>query len=330
MLSPTHQALEKFDNQHDFERLCADILNFLGRKNVTPVAPRGGSDGGKDIIFSNGANEQGLACVTLRKDSDQKFDEDFRERRKGEYGEYFFFTNQYLTAGQKLKYEKHCVNVLEAVLVIQDIEALRSLLDSTLQDVRSTYLHIADDKSEYVRRQIIQLIKYPNVTDLTNGTRHISFTESTICLPQQVELFSLLLQSDDNVLLGVSNVGNLLLNYKEKYYQYQELLNQIQGKCKEVVFRQSFSPVQRQHGWRNIFYNYFLMRRYGYDKGRAQKEIRTNYDITPSDCERVYEVFCTDDNVMSAVVTSEALAQECSEIISEIKCKLFDTEKKDQ
>jgi hypothetical protein len=51
MLSLTKKALEEFDNQHDFERMAADILNGLGYKHVTPIAPRGGSDGGKRQVM---------------------------------------------------------------------------------------------------------------------------------------------------------------------------------------------------------------------------------------------------------------------------------------
>ena len=42
MLLLTKKALEEFDNQHDFERMCADILNGLGCKDVVLIAPRGG------------------------------------------------------------------------------------------------------------------------------------------------------------------------------------------------------------------------------------------------------------------------------------------------
>src|SRR4030042_4390253 len=103
MLSLTQKALEEFDNQHDFERMCADILNALGYKDVTPIAPKGGSDGGRDITFTTETGCKGLACVTLRKDSETKFDEDFTQRKSGEYEKYYFFTNRYLTATQKLK-----------------------------------------------------------------------------------------------------------------------------------------------------------------------------------------------------------------------------------
>jgi len=42
MLSQTRRALEDFDNQHDFERLAADVLTGLGYSDVDPQAPGGG------------------------------------------------------------------------------------------------------------------------------------------------------------------------------------------------------------------------------------------------------------------------------------------------
>lgn len=101
MLNTTHQALEKFDNQHDFERMSADILNKLGYKNVVPIAPRGGGDGSRDITFLNYDGELSLACISLRKDVNTKIMSDLSDRKKGEFAEYTFFTNQYLTSTEK-------------------------------------------------------------------------------------------------------------------------------------------------------------------------------------------------------------------------------------
>ena len=39
MYSQTVAMLEKFDNQHDFERMCADILFALGYRDVELIAP---------------------------------------------------------------------------------------------------------------------------------------------------------------------------------------------------------------------------------------------------------------------------------------------------
>ena len=72
MYSETTTRLEKFDNQHEFERMCADILARLGYRDVTLIAPRGGSDRGMDITFSTESGGRGLACVTLRQDSKVK------------------------------------------------------------------------------------------------------------------------------------------------------------------------------------------------------------------------------------------------------------------
>ena len=66
MLSRTRQGIEAFDNQHDFERLAADILNGLGYQDVEPMAPGGGAGGGYDTKFRD-AGAQGIAFVTLEK-----------------------------------------------------------------------------------------------------------------------------------------------------------------------------------------------------------------------------------------------------------------------
>lgn len=145
MYSHTRTVLEQFDNQHDFERLCADILNAIGYKDVVLLAPRGGSDGGKDITFTTENGGKGLACVTLRKDIETKFNEDFSQRKPGEFEKYMFFCTAYLTASQKLKFTRYCLDQLQALLVPMDIEALRSLLDSILKPMREKYLGIKDD-----------------------------------------------------------------------------------------------------------------------------------------------------------------------------------------
>jgi len=145
LFSPTVAILEKFDNEHEFERMCADILIALGYEDIVPVAPRGGSDGGMDITFKNQRGEKGLACVTLRKDIMVKFKEDFSQRTAGESNVYILFCTKYLTHKQKLEFAKYCLNTLQAEFVPKDIEALRSLLDSSLKSIRESYLGIKDD-----------------------------------------------------------------------------------------------------------------------------------------------------------------------------------------
>jgi len=153
MLDLTKKALEEFDNQHDFERMCADILNALGNRDVVLMAPRGGGDAGRDITFTYGDNQKGIACVTLRKDIGRKFKEDFSRRKPGEYDKYMLFCTAYLTSSQKLDFARFCLDNLRAEFVPQDIEAIRSLLDSGLKDIRRKYLNIED--AELNRRRAI-------------------------------------------------------------------------------------------------------------------------------------------------------------------------------
>lgn len=106
MLSPTKYALEEFDNAHDFERMCADILNSLGYQHVTPIAPQGGNDGGKDIEYTTSDKSKGLACVSLEKKYKTKFINDLNKHKKGDYSEYIIFSNQYITAKNKKIYKR--------------------------------------------------------------------------------------------------------------------------------------------------------------------------------------------------------------------------------
>lgn len=140
LFSHTIAALEKFDNQHEFERMAADILNSLGYENVMLMAPRGGSDRGMDITFTTDDRRKGLACVTLRKGIDVKFKEDFSKRKVGEFNLYILFCTAYLTASQKLQFTQYCLNTLQAEFLPKDIETLRSLLDSTMLPIRKKYL----------------------------------------------------------------------------------------------------------------------------------------------------------------------------------------------
>lgn len=154
MYSQTTAVLEKYDNDHEFERMCADILNALGFRDVVPIAPRGGNDGGKDITFTTENGGKGLACVTLRKDIEKKYYEDFSQRQPGEFEKYMLFCTAHLTAQRKREFIGYCLDTLQAEFVPYDIEALRSLLDSVLQPIRETYLGIIDQ--EKLRRKEIE------------------------------------------------------------------------------------------------------------------------------------------------------------------------------
>jgi len=155
MFDLTRKALEEFDNQHDFERMCADMLNALGNEDVVLVAPRGGPDEGKDITFSFGRGEKGLAWVTLRKDIERKFEEDSSRRTAGEFDKYVLFSTAYIGSNLKKQFAEYCLSELQGEFVPQDIEAIASLLDTSLKEIRRKYLHIVTEGTEKQRRRAI-------------------------------------------------------------------------------------------------------------------------------------------------------------------------------
>ena len=171
MLSPTKYALEEFDNAHDFERMCADILNSLGYQHVTPIAPQGGNDGGKDIEYTTSDKSKGWACVSLEKKYKTKVINDLNKHKKGDYSEYIIFSNQYITAKNKKDIQTHCVNRLDTYCEIKDIECLRSLLDTTFQQIREKYLNIKTEDNIQFHFKITKITHYKLDANIINDVR---------------------------------------------------------------------------------------------------------------------------------------------------------------
>lgn len=289
MLSLTQKALEEFDNQHDFERMCADILNALGYKDVTPIAPRGGSDGGRDITFTTEDGNKGLACVTLRQESEAKFTEDFSQRKKGDFQKYYFFTNRYLTASQKLKFAKYCIDNLNAEFQSQDREALRSLLDSALTAIRKRYLQIDDDNSAQIRKHITNILKYPATLSPTNFQDRAGLAEWKLTRPTHREIYYYIFAIDDDELKQIPSIGKMLHNYKENYYNFCLAATTLTEKCRKIIGTQTETSFQFINGW-TIFFDYFLMRSFGNSEQDAQQSVAINYGITYDKCEQVFNL----------------------------------------
>src|SRR5260370_19826565 len=95
MYSQTIAVLEKYDNDREFERMCGSIVVAQGYKDVVPVAPRGGSDGGMDITFTTESGRKGLASATLRKHIERKFEEDFYRRKPAQFAKSVLFCTAY-------------------------------------------------------------------------------------------------------------------------------------------------------------------------------------------------------------------------------------------
>ncbi len=317
MLSLTHQALEKFDNQHDFERMCADMLNELGYQNVTPIAPKGGSDGGRDITFTISDGTKGLACVTLRTDGIQKFKEDFHQRSKGDFQQYIFFTNQYLTAAQKLSFEKYCVNDLDASFMSYDVEALRSLLDSALKSIRKRYLHIDDDRAAKIRSQVKKILQYSDALAPNNYKDRSGLAEWRLSSPAGRELFYTLIDAEDDELEQVPEIGSLLLAYKQKYYSFSQSTNALTEVGKKLISRLPLNEFQFIHGW-TIYFEYFLSRAFGNSISETRNIVAVNYGITYEDCENAYNSMLAQSEVSTKVEKIKSTGLEVGRVADQL------------
>ena len=159
MLNHTRRALEDFDNQHEFERMAADVLNALGYLDVEPMAPAGGADGGRDVKFRE-CESLGIAFVTLDKRIREKFKRDLAEQQRGE-GRRALFCNVDVSPSMKITFAKDAID-LGYTLEVFDLERLRSLLDSSLKDIRRRYLSIDDAVAARLRSDVTKLLRFPD------------------------------------------------------------------------------------------------------------------------------------------------------------------------
>jgi hypothetical protein len=316
MYSSTTVALEKFDNQHEFERMAADTLNALGYKDVVLMAPRGGSDGGRDIPFTTESGGKGLACVTLRKDIEEKFREDFSQRSVGEYEKYMLFCTAHLTAKQKLKFMTFCADTLEAEFVPQDIEALRSLLDSALKEIRKRYLNLDDNSSAKIRSHIIKLLKYPKAIAANAYSDHSGFVEFRYTEGMHRELFYFLSQYEDDEIKQMPVIGIFLTKYKEDYYQFKSTGDELGEVAMKVI---SDNVVVRFiQGWR-IYFDYFLARLAGLSQDETVRKVNFNYEITPQEAERIYVLLQTHEQLLPLINNMAIHRNAMNEDISKLK-----------
>lgn len=297
MLSQTRRALEDFDNQHDFERMAADILNGLGYSNVEPMAPRGGPDGGRDIKFMEG-DTPGIAFVTLEKNIKRKFKQDLEKQDDaGDAGGVIsLFCDVDVSPSLKLGFAKDAIAKRYRIEVF-DLERLRSLLDSNLKEVRRRYLKIDDELAVQLRSEISKLLRFPDaIPDVTHPPTLI---ETLLLDKQPRRIFDVLMRFEEKDILEVPGIGEALHNHLKSYYRFrqralrleEDLLTRV-GRNVEVRF-----PV----AWK-IYLKYTWMRFGGLSKDNIVAGGNfLNYGITWDDAERVFINLAGDGTVSSAV-----------------------------
>ena len=217
MLSQTRRALEDFDNQHEFERMAADVLNALGYSNVEPMAPRGGSDGGRDIKFRKG-DTYGVALVTLDKKIRDKFKRDLL-KQGGAEGVIALFCNVDVSPSQKLDFAREAI-ARGYRLEVFDLERLRSLLDISLKEVRRQYLGIDDEVAARIRSETTKLLRFPDA--VADSSLAPTLVEGLLINKLPRRLFDLLMKYEERDVHEVLGIGQALQDYLKAYYSFRQ------------------------------------------------------------------------------------------------------------
>jgi hypothetical protein len=293
VLNLTRKAIEEFDNSHDFERMAADILNSLGYENVEPMAPAGGADAGRDIKYTD-AGARAVAFVTLEKQIKAKFARDVARVSPGELAALSLFCNVQVTPDQKLEFVQ-TASAKGATLAIYDLERLRSLLETSLKDIRRRYLHLDDAVSEEIRSKVSTLLRFPDAEPLQTST--MSLLETMLVDQRPAKLFAIVKGHNPETLSSVPEIGTALADIQQSYYAFKGNANELFNTLMDRVGRNV--GVRFSQGWR-IYVQYAFMR-WG---GRTREDIESggnflNYSITWDDAERVATLLQTDNELIA-------------------------------
>ena len=313
MFNQTRQYLTTFDNQHEFERLAADVLNSLGYENVKPMAPLGGADGGTDILYTNG-DAKGVAFVTLRKDIRTKFLEDLSKYQESS-DEIALFSIVDITLKQKAEFTSEAINK-GATLEIFDIERIRSLFDSTLKELRRRYLGIDDDVSVQIKDKLNKFIKFKNTQIIERKVHTILETMFTNKLPQNI--FYLLISYELNSVKEVPKIGSNLENYLRRYYSF--IGNLIKNEDLLITQIGKYEKCRIRESWR-IHYKYSIMRFNDTTSSDIQNHgFFLNYGITWESAESIFKHLLQDkslETLIKPIITEyDELSDLCLDLIN--------------
>jgi hypothetical protein len=260
MLSQARRALEDFDNQHDFERMAADVLNALGYSDVEPMAPGGGADGGCDIKFREGETP-GLAFVTLEKKLKEKFKQDLSKQGDAE-AVIALFCNVDVTPSMKPALAKDAI-VKGYRLLVFDLERLRSLLDSSLKVIRRRYLHIDDEIAARLRSQVRKLLKYPDA--VPDNSSPPTKLEQILGNKLPYRLFDLLVQYEEGDIVEVPGIGGALEKHLKSYYGFRQEVLRFENDLMTRIASIIGDRFSSQAVWR-MYFNYAIPRFFGATK----------------------------------------------------------------
>jgi hypothetical protein len=307
MLGLTKRTLADFENQHDFERMAADILNSLGYAGVEPMAPGGGPDGGRDLRFRDG-DSPGIGFVTLDKNIRDKFRRDLAKQPQGE-GIIALFCNVAVSPAMKLAMTGEAV-AKGYVLEVFDLERTRSLLDSTLKDVRRRYLQIDDEVAAQLRLEIGKLLRFPKATVAPSSPP--TMIEAIVDdVPRR--LFDLLMRYEERDVLEVPSIGGTLHQYLQGYYRFRQECMRMEN---DVLLRigQLGGGLFRQ-AWR-IHLRYSLLR-FAEVPAETVKSWGDflNYGITWESAEQLFAQLKADPVVMSTVTGLFSLQKELAKTV---------------
>jgi hypothetical protein len=169
-------------------------------------------------------------------------------------------------------------------LEVFHVERLRSLLDSSLKDLRRRYLHFDDEIATQLRANAKKLLRFPDAVPDESPPQTVLEGLFANHLPRR--FFDLLIKYDEGVVQELPGIGHDLHKYLTAYYAFRTRLSELENRLLLATGKLARSELPA--AWR-IYLRYVLMR----FAGASPEDISSwgnflNYGITWADAERVF------------------------------------------
>lgn len=266
------------------------------------MAPGGGADGGRDIGFREG-DTAGIAFVTLEKKIKQKFKEDLSKQDDAE-GVIALFCNVNVTPSLKLDFTREAIAKGYRLLVF-DLERLRSLLDSSLKEIRRCYLQIDDEVAVRLRSEVRKLLRFPEA--VPDDSSPPALTERILANKLPRRLFELLMRYEGKDVREIPQIGDELHHHMTGYYHFRQVILRFEQDLMSSISKIVGDNFDSQTLW-NIYFRYALFRFYSQSKeGIIAGGNFLNRGVTWDDTEKIFTKLSNEPELTSQIAQIECL-----------------------
>jgi len=198
-------------------------------------------------------------------------------------------------------------------LLVFDLERLRSLLDSSLKEIRRRYLHIDDAVATRLRSEVRKLLRYPGA--VIDDSKPLTTLERILADKLPTRLFDLLMRYEGDDVSEVPGIGRVLHEHLRSYYHGRQNIIRFESELMTRIAAVVGDRFNSKAVW-GMYFDYALPRFFG----RSKEEITSwgnalNYGVTWDDTETVFVALSEDQALTDQVAELDRMLSAMAEAL---------------